>query len=124
MNVADSSAWIELFSSGPLTLTFLPIIEDRKKLIVPSIVLFEVHKWLLVYRSENHAQTAATTMMKNKIVQLTPSLAFEASRLSLKHKLAMADAIIYATTLANTAEVWTTDGHFKGLPNVRYFEKS
>ncbi len=123
MNIADSSAWIEYFSAGPLASIFIPIIEDRKNLIVPSIVLFEVHKWLLVYRSENDAQTAAGTMMKNKIVQLTPTLAFEASRVSVKHKLAMADAIIYATTLANTAEVWTTDGHFKDLPNVRYFDK-
>jgi predicted nucleic acid-binding protein len=123
MNVADSSAWIEYFSAGPLASIFLPIIEDRQNLIVPSIVLFEVYKWLLVYRSEDDAQTAATTMMKNNIVQLDPSLAFDAARLSFKHKLAMADAIIYATTLANAAEVWTTDGHFKGLPNVRYFEK-
>ncbi|HET6402953.1 MAG TPA: type II toxin-antitoxin system VapC family toxin [Candidatus Kapabacteria bacterium] len=124
MNVPDSSAWIEHFSAGPLASIFLPIIEDRKKLIVPTIVLFEVHKWLLVYRSENDAQTAASTMMKNKIVQLTPSLAFDASRLSVKHKLAMADAIIYASAIANAAEVWTTDGHFKGLPNVRFFEKN
>ena len=72
MNVPDSSAWIEYFSAGPLASIFLPIIEDRKKLIVPSIVLFEVYKWLLVYRSEGDAQTAATTMMKNKIVQLDP----------------------------------------------------
>ena len=35
----------------------------------------------------------------------------------------MANTIIYATTLANAAEVWTTDSHFKGLPSVRYFEK-
>ena len=87
MNVPDSSAWIEHFTAGPLAPIFLPIIEDRKKLIVPSIVLFEVHKWLLIYRSENDAQTAATTMMKNKIVELDPSLAFDAARLFLKYKL-------------------------------------
>ncbi len=99
------------------------IIDDRKNLIVPSIVLYEVQKWLSLYQSVDAARTAGSIMMRNKIVLLDPTIAFEASQLSIKYKLAMADAIIYATTLAHAAELWTTDSHFKGLPNVRYFEK-
>jgi predicted nucleic acid-binding protein len=123
MNVPDSSTWIEHFDDGPLASIFLPIIDDRKNLIVPSIVLYEVQKWLSLYQSVDAARTAGSIMMRNKIVLLDPTIAFEASQLSIKYKLAMADAIIYATTLAHAAELWTTDGHFKGLPNVRYFEK-
>jgi toxin FitB len=123
MNVPDSSAWIEHFDDGPLASIFLPIIDDRKNLIVPSIVLYEVQKWLSLYQSVDAARTAGSIMMRNKIVLLDPTIAFEASQLSIKYKLAMADAIIYATTLAHAAELWTTDSHFKGLPNVRYFEK-
>ncbi len=63
-------------------------------------------------------------MLKGNVILLDSQLATDASRLSIEHKLPMADAIIYATTLANAAEVWTTDGHFEGLPNVRCFEKN
>jgi toxin FitB len=124
MNVLDSSAWIEYFRASSLASVFLPIVEDRKKLIVPSITIYEVHKSALLEKGEDEALEAKNLMLKGKVILLDPSLAVDASRLSIKHKLPMADAIIYATTLANAAEVWTTDAHFKGLPNVRFFEKA
>jgi predicted nucleic acid-binding protein len=124
MNIADSSVWIEHFSDGPSASIFLPVIEDRKNLIIPTIVLYEVHKWISIFQSEDAAKRSAAIMMRDRIVQLDPVLALEASRLSIKHKLPVADAIIYSTAVANAAEVWTTDGHFKDLPNVHYFEKS
>ncbi len=124
MNVADSSAWIEYFGAGSLVSIFRPVLRDLTTLIIPSIVIYEVHKWVLLKLGEEAALTARTMMLRGNVIQLDPSIALDASRLSIKHKLAMADAIIYATTLANNAEVWTTDGHFKGLPNVRFFEKN
>jgi predicted nucleic acid-binding protein len=39
-------------------------------------------------------------------------------------KLATADAVIYATALANGAELLTCDGHFQGLSFVRFVPKS
>ena len=48
MNVPDSSVWIECFREGPPTSIFAPIIEDVQRLIVPSIVTYEVHKWMLL----------------------------------------------------------------------------
>ena len=123
MNVPDSSAWIEYFQGSPLKATFRRIVQDITTLIVPSIVIYEVHKWMLLDVGEDAAMTAKAIMLRGKVILLDPSLAVDASRLSIKHKLPMADAIIYATTLANAAELWTTDSHFEGLPNVRYFEK-
>ena len=121
MNVPDSSAWIEYFREGSLSPIFAPILEDRQTLVVPSIVIYEVYKWMLLNYGEKGAMNARTMMMRGKVILLDPELAMAASRISIKHKLAMADAIIYATTLAHAAEVWTTDSHFKGLPNVRFF---
>ena len=103
---------------------FAPILEDLERLVVPSIAIYEVHKNMLLTFGEEGALKARSMMLRGKVILLDPSLALDASRLSIKHKLPMADAIIYATTLANAAEVWTTDGHFEGLPNVRYFEKN
>jgi predicted nucleic acid-binding protein len=79
---------------------------------------------VLLKLGEEAALTSRAMMLRGNVVLLDPSLAVDASRLSIKHKLPMADAIIYATTLAHAAEVWTTDGHFKGMPSVRYFEKN
>ena len=99
------------------------MLRDLPTLIIPSIVIYEVHKWVLLKLGEEAALTARTMMLRGNVIHLDPSLALDASRLSIKHKLPMADAIIYATALANAAEVWTTDGHFQGLPNVQYFEQ-
>jgi len=44
MNVPDSSAWIEYFRGAPLKTVFRPIVTDLTTLIVPSIVIYEVHK--------------------------------------------------------------------------------
>jgi predicted nucleic acid-binding protein len=79
---------------------------------------------MLLDSGEDAALTAKSMMLRGKVILLDPSLSVDASRLSIKHELPMADAIIYATTLANAAEVWTTDAHFKALPSVRYFEKN
>lgn len=123
MNVLDSSGWIEFLSGGVLAATFLPIVEDKQRLIVPSIVLYEVQKWTLLEKGEFGVRTAMGLLLKGSVILLDPILAGDAARISITHKLAMADAIIYATALAHAAEVWTTDAHFKDLPNVRYFDK-
>ena len=41
-----------------------------------------------------------------------------ASKLSLRHALPMADAIILATARAFEATLWTQDAHFKGIDSV------
>jgi len=46
-----------------------------------------------------------------------------AARANLEHKLATADAGIYATAQRLGAEVLTCDAHFKSLPLVRLFAK-
>jgi predicted nucleic acid-binding protein len=41
----------------------------------------------------------------------------------MQHKLATADAIIYATARAHDADVLTCDRHFQGLSGVQYIAK-
>ena len=43
--------------------------------------------------------------------------------LFIKHKLPLADSLIYAITLAHKATLWTQDADFKDFPHVRYFLK-
>jgi uncharacterized protein with PIN domain len=48
----DSSGWIEVLTNGPQVDRFLEVLGDEKSLIVPSITVFEVFKWILREHSE------------------------------------------------------------------------
>jgi predicted nucleic acid-binding protein len=52
------------------------------------------------------------------VVPLTTDLALSAAALHKAHKLATADAIIYATARAHDADLLTCDVHFEGLDGV------
>ena len=54
------------------------------------------------------------------MVQLTESIALLADDVSLRHGLAMADAIVYATAQDQEAKVVTGDADLKDLPGVVY----
>jgi predicted nucleic acid-binding protein len=54
---------------------------------------------------------------------LTTTVALTAADLSLEHRLAMADSLIYATAVLHQVEVVTSDPDFLGLPRVIYLEK-
>ena len=123
MNVADSSAWLEYFGEGSLAQVFAPALEDVRNLVVPSITIYEVHKRMLIQRGHAAAMTAVSMMLQGNVVVLDERLALDASAISVANKLPMADSIIYATAVLHGATVWTTDKHFKGLPNVEYREK-
>jgi predicted nucleic acid-binding protein len=45
------------------------------------------------------------------------------AKLSLEHKIPMADSIILAAGLLYQATVWTQDADFKGLKEVKFIRK-
>ena len=59
---------------------------------------------------------------KTQVVPLTESIAFLAADLSLRHGLAMADAIVYATAQDQGTKVVTGDADLKDLPGVIYIK--
>ena len=120
MNVVDSSAWLEYFAGGPAAGFFAPAIEDTAKLVVPTISLYEVFKRSLQQHGENAALTAVALMQQGDVVDFTAPLALYAANLSVKHKLPLADSVMYATARALDATFWTMDADFEDLPHVRY----
>jgi predicted nucleic acid-binding protein len=62
-------------------------------------------------------------MQEGRVVEISSSLAIEASNQSISNGLKLADSIIYATAMMHNAIVWTCDSDFKDLPGVRYFDK-
>ncbi len=120
MNVVDSSAWLEYFANGPSAGYFAKPIENTKRLIVPTLAIFEVFKRVLQQRSEGDALRAVAVMKQGKVVDLDTLIALRTASLSVEHRLPMADSVILATARAFDATVWTLDADFQGLPGVQY----
>ncbi len=123
MNVVDSSAWLEYFTGGSNADYFAKVIEDTGHLLVPSITIYEVFKKVLLERGEDTALQIVAQMKTGHLVELDEDLAIEAARLSVAHKIPMADSLILATARAHDAWIWTQDEDFKGLANVNYRAK-
>ena len=120
MNVVDSSGWLEYFADGPNANFFAPAIEDTDNLLVPTISLLEVFKRVTEQRGEDAALQAAALIQQGKMVDLDASIALEAARVGMEHKLPMADSVILASARIHGATIWTQDADFKGLEEVKY----
>lgn len=120
MNVVDSSAWLEYFADGPNASFFAEPVEDIDALVVPTLSLFEVFKWVLQQRDESTALEVAAVMQQGTIVELEATIALNAARLSVELRLPLADSVILATARQYGAELWTQDSDFDGIDGVRY----
>jgi predicted nucleic acid-binding protein len=123
VNVVDSSAWLAYFADEPNAKHFANAIEAPDSLIVPTITMLEVFKKVAQQRGESVALQYVAVMQQGRIVELSASLALLAASLGLRHKLPLADSIIYATAQQSNALLWTQDTDFEGLEGVRYFAK-
>lgn len=123
MNVVDSSGWIEFLGGGANAGFFAAAITDTPRLVVPSISVFEVCRWLRRELGERRALDGMALMQQGNIVDLDATLAMSAARLSQELKLPMADSIILATARAGGATLWTQDDDFEGLDDVKYIAK-
>lgn len=123
MNVIDSSAWLEYFSGGPNAAHFAAAIEDPNQRLVPSITLLEVFKRIAQQRDESTALQYIALMQQGTVIDLDADLALRAAVLGQRHKLPLADSIIYATAQRANATVWTQDADFAGLSDVRYWSQ-
>jgi len=116
--LVDSSGWVEFIGDGPLAEKFAPYFEREEHLLVPAIVLYEVYKKLLSAQGSTAADRFLSAALRARFVPIDERLALLAARISLDRRLAMADAMIYATALAAGAHLITSDPHFQGLAQV------
>ena len=123
MVLVDTSAWIEWLigsTTGEQVAEHLP---ERADWLVPTMVQLELAKWLTREVGESKAdQTIAFTQVC-RVVPLDTEIALAAAEACRKHKLATADAIIFATARAHDATLLTCDKHFESLPVVTLIEK-
>jgi predicted nucleic acid-binding protein len=98
--LVDSSGWLEYIVGDEKADAFGAVFQGSAQVLVPTIVLYEVFKILLLRASK------------------TDAIVLAAASHSIDYKLPMADAIIYATAQAHQAALITSDAHFSGLPGV------
>lgn len=123
MNVVDSSAWLSYFAGDANARIFSTPIENIEELIVPSITITEVFKFVLRQRGEDMALEVIAHMEQGKVVPLDSSLAIDSAKYGIDYKLPLADSIIYATGQKFKAVIWTQDIDFKSLAGVKYYQK-
>lgn len=118
--VIDSSGWLEYFVAGKQAKSYLKHIHSGKPIFTPALVIYEVYKKIAKEKNQTEALLAVTQIegQSKAIVPLDERLALFAADISLRWKLAMADAIIYATALQEKAVLVTGDRHFEKLEDV------
>ena len=124
MNIVDSSGWLEYFANTKIAGFFAKAIENTGELIVPTIIITEVFKKILVEKDENDALYAIAQMMQGKVAELSVNIAINAAKFGKELKLPLADSIIYATARFYDASIYTQDSDFKGLEKVFFIKKN
>ena len=109
MNIVDTSGLIAFLNDEANADIFAGPIGNIRKLLVPTICLYEIFKF--------------AKQKQGQVLPLTETIALEAANISINYKLAMADSLIYASAKIANAIVWTQDEDFKGLPGVKYYTK-
>jgi predicted nucleic acid-binding protein len=123
MRIVDTSAWIEHFIASPTGKKLASELPEADKCFVPTIVQHELAKWLTRELGEKTSKEVIAFTNTCRVVELDTRTALFAADLSRQHKLATADAIIYATVLRQNADLLTCDAHFKDLPQVIFVAK-
>lgn len=124
MRVVDTSAWIEWLTGGPLAERVGNELPERERCVVPTIVQLELSKWLVRELGEERADQVIAYTMKCVVVPLDSQIALLAADLHRRHRLATADAVVYATARDRGADLLTCDAHFETLPGVAYLRKA
>ena len=121
--VVDTSAWIGWLMASVLGKRLGKEIPEKSRCLVPTIVQLELAKWLTREVGEEEADQVIAYTQKCLVVPLDTRLALLAAELHRTHRLATADAVVYATARDAEVDLLTCDAHFEGLPGVLLFAK-
>jgi len=124
MVLVDTSAFIEWLigsATGEKVDAHLP---EQSDWLVPTMVQLELAKWLTREVGEDKSDQVIAFTQVCQVVPLDTEIALAAAEACREHKLATADAIIFATAQKHEAQLVTCDAHFDGLPSVTLISKT
>jgi predicted nucleic acid-binding protein len=124
MVLVDTSAWIEWLLGSTTSDKLAPHLPEQSDWLVPTMVQLELAKWLTREVGEDKADQVIAFTQVCQVVPLDTEIALAAAEACRTHKLATADAIVFATARAKGALLLTCDKHFEGLPGVTLIEKT
>jgi predicted nucleic acid-binding protein len=117
----DSSAWIAMAHDGPNAKMFARAMAEAEQVLVSAISIYEIARYTTRVAGDAATEKLLSFVSLHQIVPISAEIATLAADLGARHQLAMADALIYATSAVHQAELWTQDADFKELPNVKCF---
>ena len=123
MVLVDTSAWIEWLIGSPTGEQLAGHLPDQADWLVPTMVQLELAKWLTREVGEDKADQVIAFTQVCQVVPLDTEIALAAAEACREHKLATADAVMFATARVRGATLLTCDKHFEGLPGVTLIEK-
>ena len=124
MVLVDTSAWIEWLIGSPTGDKVEAHLPEQPEWLVPTMVQLELAKWLTREVGEEKADQVIAFTQVCHVVPLDTEIALAAAEVCREHRLATADAIIFATARTHQAKLVTCDAHFDGLPGVTLIKKA
>src|SRR5258707_8688328 len=112
------SVWLEYLTADTKADLFAPYFEGHRPILVPAIVLYEVRKVLLLRQTKDVTDIFMSEALRRTIIPIDEGIALSAAAVSIQFRLAMGDALLYATSEREKTEFVTSDPHFKDLPRV------
>ncbi|WP_158218811.1 type II toxin-antitoxin system VapC family toxin [Roseateles aquatilis] len=121
--VVDTSAWIEWLTRSDLGLWIDVILPSPEHCIMPSIVLVELLRWARRELVPNAYERVIAMSEQCHVETLDQELALFTDEVYARHRLPLADSIIYACARRHRVQVLTCDAHFEPLPFVQFQRK-
>jgi len=118
--VVDSCGWIAWLQDDSRAAEFAQWLHDSQNVVVPTLVLFEVLRWVHRNLGGEWLPRVSAVMQQCEVAVLSPEVASLAVELSVAHHLATADALVYAHARWRGLPMATSDGAFAGLPGVLF----
>jgi predicted nucleic acid-binding protein len=115
----DSWAWIEYFQGSEAGKAVKGYIDDDQEIIISTINLAEVYRWILRYYNEKTAEEKRLAMKERCIlIDVDEEIAVNAAKIKHNLKWGLGDSIVYATAKRRGSKVVTGDSDFKGMEDV------
>ena len=113
----DSSVWIAYLVDS----SFSEVFESDEILFLSVLSLFEIRKIFTKQKIAPEQITKSIEAIKKRsfLINVDANISELAAEISGRNKLPALDALIYASTLKNNAELVTLDNDFRNLERVR-----
>lgn len=99
MVLVDTSAWVEYLVGSAVGVGLAAELPAPGEWLVPTMVQLELAKWLMREVGEEVADRVIAFSATCVVADLDTATALAAAELGARHRLATADAIVYATAL-------------------------